>query len=584
MTSRQSDDRPGEADDPELAALLAAFGGQPLAGDAATFELDEIIEWFEVPVDGDGPSAGARARQGDDDLTDLWEPGAAESGAVPNADRPLADESADAGSIVDDPAHDDRLSVDDPATFASDTAAQGVRWRRRRVRRSDRRRTIGPQPDDEAASADPYDDPYDEASSDDPDEDPYDERQDEITGTVPLERIADEVSISGPFVIVDPEVLGEVDAQVRPAELPLDTPLGAPRPRPGSQPRPAADALGADVDDDFRYVGWATPSVDPTDAAAVQPERIVIVDDPSLPDTVYLDEEKDRRFHQIHRVEGDTIYIDDLDAGAGSEERAPRSTARSGVIDPRLRARRVAVKRAEGRRRLVWVAGVVATVAVVVGGVTVVASPVFDVRDVVVQGAVYTDTDVLEAVIADLEGTAVLLVDTDAVARRLESVPWVERARVDADFPHTVVIDLRERRPLAAFRGGDGQWRVIDVEGRVLDVLTGQPVAYVPITGDHPDTARGQFAGAPYATAAGLVNVLPAEVRVITRSVGLDAVTGTLTMELAGSGGPASVAVRLGSPDDLGEKLARLLGQIRSGLAGVVALDVSTPQIGVVRG
>jgi hypothetical protein len=142
-----------------------------------------------------------------------------------------------------------------------------------------------------------------------------------------------------------------------------------------------------------------------------------------------------------------------------------------------------------------------------------------------------------------------------------------------------VVIDIRERRALATFRGGDGRWRVIDVQGRVLDVLDGQPVAYMPITGSHPDTSRGQYAGTPYASAATLVQVLPAEVRAITQSVGLDAVTGTLTMELVGG-----VAVRLGSADDLDDKLARLLSQVRGGLSGVVALDVSTAQIGVVRG
>ena len=61
-----------------------------------------------------------------------------------------------------------------------------------------------------------------------------------------------------------------------------------------------------------------------------------------------------------------------------------------------------------------------------------------------------------------------LLIDTDAIESTLEQVPWVERARVETHFPHTVVIDIRERRPLACFRGGDGKWRVIDVQGRVV--------------------------------------------------------------------------------------------------------------------
>lgn len=328
----------------------------------------------------------------------------------------------------------------------------------------------------------------------------------------------------------------------------------------------------------------ARPADDVVVEASSQ-RSIIVIEGDDLPDTLYLDEESGRRLRQTHGDEDaderDTVFIGDIDGVDFSEvpyDLVARPTATGGAIDPRLRARRVAVRRAEGRRRLFWagvVAGVVVVALVVVG---IIASPLFGVDRVIVQGATYTDAEVLDEIVADLGGDAVLLVDSHAVEERLEAVPWVERARVDAQFPGTVVIDIRERRALATFQGGDQRWRVIDVQGRVLDVLDGQPVAYMPIIGDHPDTARGQFAGAPYAAAAALVQVLPAEIRAVTRSVGLDAVTGTLTMELT-----SGTTVRLGSADDLDLKLARLLGQVRGGLDGVVALDVSTGQIGVVR-
>jgi cell division protein FtsQ len=248
-----------------------------------------------------------------------------------------------------------------------------------------------------------------------------------------------------------------------------------------------------------------------------------------------------------------------------------------------MRARRVAARRAEGRRRLVWLGIAAGVLVVLVAGVALVASPLFDVRTVHVQGAVYTDHDVLDKVIAELKGHPVLLVDTAKLERELEAVPWVEAARVSTDFPHTATIDIRERRPVATFQGGDQQWRVIDVQGRVLDVIAGQPIAYMLVTGTNPDTARGQFAGAPYAAAAQLVQALPGEIRSITRSVGIDSGTGTLSMVLSGGRG-ATVQVRLGSSDDLADKLARLLQQVRGGLGGVGAIDVSTSEVGVVRG
>jgi len=273
-----------------------------------------------------------------------------------------------------------------------------------------------------------------------------------------------------------------------------------------------------------------------------------------------------------------TIVIADLDGATATEP--PLASSRGG-IDPRIRARRISVRRAEGRRRLIWAGIGGGVLLVAIAAVAVFASSIFDVREVSVQGAVYTDPAVLQGVIDDLQGEPVLLVDTAAAQETLEAVPWVESARVATDFPHRVVIDIRERVPIATFQGGDLQFRVIDLQGRVLDVLAGQPIDYLLVTGDHPDTARGQFAGAPYAAVAELVSSLPPEIRDVTLSVGVDASTGTLTMVLANDQ-PDGVSVRLGDERGLDEKLARLLRQVRKGLDGVCALDVSTSDAGVV--
>ena len=349
---------------------------------------------------------------------------------------------------------------------------------------------------------------------------------------------------------------------------------------------PDPEHVSDSVLDELSVAFGAEPSPQPSSGsvAAPKPEpepprRTIVIPEDDQPDTVYLDEEKEERFRAVHATsqgERETIFISDLDDGAVVE---PAPTRGSAGIDPRIRARRIAVRRSEGRRRLVWVAVALVLVLVIVGAIAVLASPIFEVREVRVEGAVYTDEEVLVDIIADIEGDPVLLVDTKSIEERLEKVAWVEQARVRTDFPHTIVIDIRERQPLATFQGSDEQWRVIDVQGRVLDVIEGRPVAYMLITGNHPDTSRGQFAGGPYASAAVLVASLPGEIRRITESVGLDASTGTLTMHLEGD-----VEVRLGDGEDLDQKLARLLGQVRDGLEGVAALDVSTAEIGVVPG
>ncbi|MDO9175446.1 MAG: FtsQ-type POTRA domain-containing protein, partial [Actinomycetota bacterium] len=346
----------------------------------------------------------------------------------------------------------------------------------------------------------------------------------------------------------------------------------------------------AESADDVEPVG-PEPSLPAAATGSTAPgRRVIVIEEDDRPDSVYLDAEQEQQFKDRRDVSDDsgersTIVIADLDEHGMGEP--PLARSRGAGIDPRIRARRISVRRAEGRRRLVWV-GVAAAVALLaVAVIAVFASTIFDVREVEVQGAVYTDPDLLQSVIDDLMGEPVLLVDTQRAEERLESVPWVENARVSTSFPHRVVIDLRERRPVAAFQGADGEYRVIDVQSRVLEVIVNQPADYMLITGSHPDTARGQFAGAPYAAAAELVLSLPTEISAITSTVGVDAVTGTLTMVLAGPGiggsDEAGVEVRLGDANDLDEKLARLLRQVRSGLDGVCGLDVSTAVAGVVR-
>ena len=313
--------------------------------------------------------------------------------------------------------------------------------------------------------------------------------------------------------------------------------------------------------------------------AAAERKTIVIGGD-DIPDTVPLDVEREEKFLERRDEEREaeslksrsTIVITDFDDVAPIDASAVRSTV---PADQRIRARRISVRRAEGRRRLKWVLIGLVAIAVPVGTLAVLASPIFDVNQVDVQGAAYTDPALIAAVTADMLGHPVLLVDTQAMERRLQADPWVERVRVQTDFPHRVVIDIRERKPVASFQGGDGRFRIIDYQGRVLDVIDGIPIDYMLITGEHPDTGRGQFAGAPYSAAAELVLWLPSEIRAITESVGLNAATGALSLQLS-----TGTVAQLGDASDMDQKLARLLSEVRKGLSGICEVDVSTAEVG----
>lgn len=324
----------------------------------------------------------------------------------------------------------------------------------------------------------------------------------------------------------------------------------------------------------------------PVDVMLVEPapsarSTIVIGGGEELPDTLYLDdviEGGDRRDGAGGDV-GRTIRIgNDLDV-SGAFDAVPVPNRQ---MDPRVRERRIAVKRERGRRRLIIIGSIAGVVVLLVAALAVLSSSLFAVERIDVQGATYSQDrypDEFQAVVDGLLGEPVLLVDTMSAERDLEQIPWIERAFVTTDFPNRVLIDVRERMPVAALVGSDARYRVIDRDGRVLDVLDGRPRDYMLITGPAPDVEPGELAGEPFALAAQLVSALPAEIRALTESVSVDATTGDFGLAFTGG-----IDVRLGSFDRIDSKLARLLQRVREGLDGIVGIDVSTDEISDITG
>lgn len=220
---------------------------------------------------------------------------------------------------------------------------------------------------------------------------------------------------------------------------------------------------------------------------------------------------------------GRVVIVDTGEADAVVPDASGREG--SGRMEPRLRARRISVRRAEGRRRLRWVTVVGGVVLLMVIVLAVLGSPLFSINDddVVVTGAVYTDQERLGTIIDEVVGSTTLLVDTRGVERRIEEIPWVEGARVRTSFPTGLRIEIRERSPLATYQGSDGLFRVIDKEGRVLDVINGQPIAYMLVFGlESLNLEPGQFTPPGPVGAAQLVQALTVTVRGRTQAIEVD--------------------------------------------------------------
>lgn len=164
-------------------------------------------------------------------------------------------------------------------------------------------------------------------------------------------------------------------------------------------------------------------------------------------------------------------------------------------IDPRIRARRIEVRRVEGRRRLQRLldAGLVATVAL--GFLAALWSPLLDVDEVRVQGAQRTGAEVvLEQAGIDL-GDRLVSLDLHAAGARVAALPWVDQVRLHRRVSGVVTISVRERTAVAALATRAGTM-LIDRDGRVLGPAADRAAGPVPtLVGVDPGVAPGQFVG-----------------------------------------------------------------------------------------
>jgi hypothetical protein len=163
------------------------------------------------------------------------------------------------------------------------------------------------------------------------------------------------------------------------------------------------------------------------------------------------------------------------------------------VVDPRLRARWVEARRAEGRRRLYVMCAVVGTLAVGVIAYVIAHSSLLGAGSVQVHGVPAAAANEIRAAARIPDGSPLLFLDEGAIARRVEALPTVARAQVSTELPSTVVIQVTERAPVAFTR----------------TVLTAPPVALLDGDGrvlartDAPLPGLVQVAGVGVAGAAG---------------------------------------------------------------------------------
>ena len=256
------------------------------------------------------------------------------------------------------------------------------------------------------------------------------------------------------------------------------------------------------------------------------------------------------------------VIDDDLDRVVIVDDDRPDST-----FEERQRRSR----RRERLQKVKWLklAGAIAASVVVV--IALLASPIFAIRSVTVEGNVYTSREVLAAVTKTLKGASVFTVDTQRARELLLEDSWVSDVRITTRFPGKALVEIAERVPIVWYVGDDQKARIVDARGRIIAVLDGWPTKYLRVVGVGPSLEAGATADDVYRAAAQLVLALPDELRPLVKSLEVSP-GGELAMTLKGG-----TLVRFGPPNDLQNKLVAVVVLLRRQDPSTLAvIDVST--------
>ena len=157
-------------------------------------------------------------------------------------------------------------------------------------------------------------------------------------------------------------------------------------------------------------------------------------------------------------------------------------------MDPRISARRTAVIKEQGRRRLIVGGVALGVVALLVGGWFLVHTPLFSARSVTVTGNVHETAAQVVAQAGLASQPPLLDVNAGAAAARIEQLPWVRTATVHVSWPDGVHIAVTEETARFTASTAAGKWELLSNDGRVLgesaDPASGPPAP------DRPPAAR----------------------------------------------------------------------------------------------
>jgi len=286
----------------------------------------------------------------------------------------------------------------------------------------------------------------------------------------------------------------------------------------------------------------------------------------------------DGRPEAVRPAEPPRIGPADTTAAAARERAAEARRAARRASRQRRRVEKSEVRRFTRRsrhRRATWTA-VGAVVVVLVASVTVaVFSPLLSLQEIRVEGTSRVDASAVTAAVDDQLGTPLALVDFDRITGELEQFPLIASYVTETAPPHTLVIRVTERQPIATVATADGV-DLVDPAGIVVQRLDGRQDGVPQV-----DVGGAPLDGTAFRSAAEVLLALP-----LTLRSTVDTVTASTAddVTLALTSGEQVVWGSAEHSEKKAQVLAGLVAdQAKRDPAASVEYDVSAPDNGIIR-
>lgn len=271
------------------------------------------------------------------------------------------------------------------------------------------------------------------------------------------------------------------------------------------------------------------------------------------------------------------VAPDGTAAEAKARAAAARKQARRASSE-RRRVERVEVRRftRRSRHRRATLVSLGAVVLLLVASVAVaVFSPLLSLQTIRVEGTERVDASAVQAALDGQLGTPLAMIDFDEVTRELAAFPLIASYVTETAPPHTLVVRIQERQPVATVAAGEG-FELVDPAGVVVQELDARQEG-VPLV----DVGGAALDGPAYRSVAEVLLALPVTLRstvdTVTASTADD-----VTLQLT-----SGERVVWGSADESAKKAQVLAGliadQARRDPGASVEYDVSAPDNGIIR-